>query len=168
MPRLCERPGCSAPATVTYGFDTSALSVWLAPFEPDEKARPYGSGILCRRHADAMAVPRGWQVDDRREAVPRLFLAPASSDPPAPTAKVRDINERNQTDKPSRVVEPAAELFDKANDVPALEETRAMPWSPKLIESLDDQPTEDGSADETSRGGLLARAFGNKDRRERS
>lgn len=115
-----------------------------------------------------MAVPRGWQVDDRREAVPRLFLAPATGEPPVPAAKVRHIAEKSNKQERHRAVEPAAELFDKADDVPELDETRAMPWSPKLIESLDDQPTDGGSADEAPRGGLLARAFGNKDRRERS
>lgn len=163
VPRLCERPGCSAPATVTYGFDTSELSVWLAPFEPDEKARPYGSGILCRRHADALAVPRGWHVDDRREAVPRLFLAPAAGEAPAPTAKVRQIREKRE-----RVAETSRELFEAVtNDAaePELEETRAIPWSPKLIEDLDD--ADSGAGDEPPAGGLLSRAFGNKDRRER-
>ena len=163
VPRLCERPGCSAPATVTYGFDTAELSVWLAPFEPDEKARPYGSGILCRRHADAMAVPRGWHVDDRREAVPRLFLAPPANEPPAPEAKVRQIREKK--DRPAKT---SSELFDDSRSggiEPELEETRAIPWSPKLIEDLDD--AESGSSDEPPAGGLLSRAFGNKDRRER-
>lgn len=163
VPRLCERPGCSAPATVTYGFDTSELSVWLAPFEPDEKARPYGSGILCRRHADALAVPRGWHVDDRREAVPRLFLAPAAGEQPVTAAKVRPIREKKE-----RVAETSQELFEApTNDPvePELEETRAMPWSPKLIEGLDD--VDSGATDEPPAGGLLSRAFGNKDRRER-
>ena len=164
MPRLCERPGCSAQATVAYGFDTADLKVWLSHFEAEEKARPYGTGILCRRHADALVVPRGWHVDDRREAVPRLFITPAVGEPvgPArenepPTTNVRRIRERRQ---------PAAELFDTASgdeSEPVLDETRAMPWSPKLIDDAD----AGVSSDERSSGGLLARAFGNKDRRER-
>ena len=31
------------------------------------------AGALCRRHADALVVPRGWTLDDRREPAPRLF-----------------------------------------------------------------------------------------------
>ena len=31
------------------------------------------SSLLCLRHADAMVVPRGWTLDDRRENSPRLF-----------------------------------------------------------------------------------------------
>lgn len=150
------------PATVTYGFDTADLMVWLSPFESEEKARPYGTGILCRRHADALVVPRGWHVDDRREAVPRLFLTPVADNQPSSVASgtnVRRLREKN---------EPAAELFDDApasevDAEPALDETQAMPWSPKMI----DDSGEATSDDEPVRGGLLARAFGNKDRRER-
>ena len=35
--------------------------------------------VLCRRHADAMVVPRGWTLDDRREPHPRLFRSPADA-----------------------------------------------------------------------------------------
>jgi hypothetical protein len=35
--------------------------------------------VLCRRHADAMVVPRGWALDDRREPHPRLFRSPADA-----------------------------------------------------------------------------------------
>ncbi|MFM8389214.1 MAG: DUF3499 family protein [Actinomycetota bacterium] len=165
MPRLCERPGCSAPATVAYGFDTADLMVWLSPFEPEEKARPYGTGILCRRHADALAVPRGWHVDDRREAVPRLFKTVAVGEPSEPVnANVRPFREKQPREKVTREkVAPAAELFDAAEGEPVLDETQAMPWSPKLIEDV----VEGAVESEPSRGGLLARAFGNKDRRER-
>ncbi len=162
VPRLCERPGCSAPATVTYGFDTADLLVWLSPFEPEEKARPYGTGILCRRHADALVVPRGWHVDDRREAVPRLFKTTALEEPAEHRkANVRAIREKQNPEK----MEPAAELFDAVvtESEPVLDETQAMPWSPKLLDGV-----IDGSSEvESSQGGLLARAFGNKDRRER-
>ena len=71
MGRLCERPGCSEVAAIAYGFDVDQLLVWLAPRDPD--AEPLRAGSLCRRHADAMVVPRGWTLDDRREARPRLF-----------------------------------------------------------------------------------------------
>jgi hypothetical protein len=70
MPRLCERPGCSTPADVAYGFDAEAQVVWLDAFEQAQGQR---AGALCRRHADAMVVPLGWMLDDRREPTPRLF-----------------------------------------------------------------------------------------------
>jgi hypothetical protein len=70
MPRLCERPACSTPAEVAYGFDAASLVVWLDRFDATQGSR---AGALCRRHADAMVVPLGWMLDDRRDPVPRLF-----------------------------------------------------------------------------------------------
>ena len=68
-----------------YGFDVDRLLVWLAPCEPD--ADRMRAGALCRRHADALVVPRGWTLDDRREPAPRPFrvtrVANATSRPPA-------------------------------------------------------------------------------------
>lgn len=47
------------------------LLFWLAPLD----ASADGAGVLCRRHADAMVVPRGWTLDDQRNGGPRLFQA---------------------------------------------------------------------------------------------
>jgi hypothetical protein len=77
MIRLCERPGCSQPADVMYGIDADTLTVWIQALDVDAPSRP---GVLCRRHADAMVVPLRWTLDDRREAVPRLFRPPAAVD----------------------------------------------------------------------------------------
>ncbi len=49
------------------------LLFWVDTFHPGDG---HGSGVLCRRHADAMVVPRGWTLDDRREPRPRLFRSP--------------------------------------------------------------------------------------------
>jgi hypothetical protein len=46
------------------------LLFWIAPLA--ESLTP-DANVLCRRHADAMVVPRGWTLDDRREQQPRLF-----------------------------------------------------------------------------------------------
>lgn len=46
------------------------LLFWIAPLANAPTDDP---NVLCRRHADAMVVPRGWTLDDRREAQPRLF-----------------------------------------------------------------------------------------------
>ena len=71
MARLCERPGCSDVAALAFGFDVDRLLVWLAPVDPD--GDPLRAGALCLRHGDAMVVPKGWTLDDRREPTPRLF-----------------------------------------------------------------------------------------------
>jgi hypothetical protein len=89
MARLCERPGCSVPADVSYGFDADTLVVWLDTFQADTGAR---AGVLCLRHADAMVVPLGWMLDDRRDPVPRLFRTAAG--PAARPAPRRVCHER--------------------------------------------------------------------------
>lgn len=72
MSRLCERPGCSAPASVAYGFDTTAAVVWLERLTA-ENVDTNRVGALCRRHADSLTAPRHWWLDDRRISVPQLF-----------------------------------------------------------------------------------------------
>jgi Protein of unknown function (DUF3499) len=59
---MCERPGCAEVATVAYGFDPARASAWLKSLAEVDGA----AGGLCGRHATAMAVPRGWLLDDRR------------------------------------------------------------------------------------------------------
>ena len=81
MTRLCERPGCSQVAEMTYGFDAEHLMVWIDSYDRVSTDR---AGVLCRRHADAMVVPLGWMLDDRRDPVPRLFKAPAQPTSAAP------------------------------------------------------------------------------------
>ncbi len=103
MPRLCERPGCSTPADVAYGFDADALAVWLDGFDMAQGSR---SGVLCRRHADAMVVPLGWMLDDRREPVPRLFSAARMNDLTDGLARPRPRKAR--TDRTLELIRTAA------------------------------------------------------------
>ncbi len=85
MPRHCERPGCSQPADAIYGMSATLLSVWLEPYDEKLAAR---AGVLCRHHADAMVVPRGWSLEDRRDPTPRLF-AESTGAATAPTTVER-------------------------------------------------------------------------------
>jgi len=94
MARLCERPGCSQPADVIYGIDADHLVVWI---ESLDRAITHRAGVLCRRHADAMVVPLGWMLDDRREAVPRLFKPRESPPPPRPRARRHRATGRDET-----------------------------------------------------------------------
>ena len=100
MPRLCERPGCSSPAEVAYGFDAESLVVWLDAYDATQGTR---SGGLCRRHADAMVVPLGWMLDDRREPVPRLFTAARMHD--LTDELVRPRQRRSRADRSDRTLE---------------------------------------------------------------
>lgn len=86
MARLCERPGCSVVADTTYGFDAEQLMVWIDRFETGGSGR---AGVLCLRHADAMVVPLGWMLDDRRNPTPQLFRTPVATPIERATARVR-------------------------------------------------------------------------------
>ena len=85
MTRLCERPACSEPGAIAYGFDAARALVWLAPLEPD--ADRNRAGTLCLRHADAMVVPLGWSLEDARDPMPRLFKPAARVRPARPSRR---------------------------------------------------------------------------------
>ena len=126
MRKLCERPGCAGLAEVSYGIDKAQLMVWV-----DNRAVPERelAGRLCRRHANALSVPRGWTIDDPQ--------------PPPVTRTKRVAAKKTERERPS--------LFEGNPDP---DETQAIPWSPRLaktVEQDDDQPTF---------GRLLGRAFG--------
>lgn len=180
MRRLCERPGCAAPAEVSYGIDNSALLVWVdnRPIPERELA-----GRLCRRHADAISVPRGWTIDDRRQAVPQLFRQ-ADMPQAKPVKKEKRAAKivASVEDKSKKltlfetIAEELAEI-EKAHD-PAVvasvevdsaveapmesfdpDETRAIPWSPRLTGSYSD---DDEDEDQPVLGRLMGRAFGQR------
>jgi hypothetical protein len=62
------------------------LLFWVDTFHPADGRE---TGVLCRRHADAMVVPRGWTLDDRREPHPRLFRTPIDASGPIARPKRR-------------------------------------------------------------------------------
>lgn len=181
MARLCERPGCSQPAEVIYGIDAEHLVVWIEPFDG---AVGHRAGVLCRRHADAMVVPLGWMLDDRREATPRLFRTKEVVPPAAPRPRRhRAHHARDETGQLSlpgadllpaeeldtaepAVVDEAATVGDPAAiDAPATElpsedavDEAPAPWKP-VFDHRDDL---DGLL--TASSPLLSRAFGKRDR----
>ena len=154
MSKLCERPGCSEPGAVAYGMVPEDLLFWIAPLADSPTADP---NVLCRRHADAMVVPRGWTLDDRREEQPRLFKPrPAAATPSAPSRR------RRRHDP-----EPAAEAVLEQLQIDGTEEI------PRPVVSNDthQQWQPDFDADDDLGGllevssPLLARAFRGTDRR---
>jgi hypothetical protein len=122
---------------------------------------------LCRRHADALVVPRGWRIEDKRENVPRLFPVTPPAEKPKVAASKKAVSKKN------RVKPPRPSIFDelknekKIEEVPTpidevarevvveveLEETKAIPWSPQF-----DQ-TDDLGGVLRPKGRLLSRAF---------
>src|SRR6476646_9143937 len=158
MTRLCERPGCSQVAEMTYGFDADHLMVWIDAYERVNTDR---AGVLCRRHADAMVVPLGWMLDDRRDPVPRLFKAPATSAAPTrhrrPPSHHRSDSEQLQLDSGDDVVDVVADAdtdTDTDTDMESASEGEVLPWKP-MFDQTDDL---DGLLEAHSP--LLARAFG--------
>ncbi|MEP7045238.1 MAG: DUF3499 family protein [Ilumatobacteraceae bacterium] len=170
MTRLCERPGCSQVAEMTYGFDAEHLMVWIDAYETVNIDR---TGVLCRRHADAMVVPLGWMLDDRRDPMPRLFRTPAQPTVMAPRQRrqSRHRDDTGQLELGADVMLDAAEApVDVAVESPAVlavetvpaAESEVLPWKP-MFDQTDDL---DGLLE--ARSPLLARAFGGQQRRRRN
>ncbi len=151
MERLCERPGCSEHASVSYGLVASERVFWL---DAHPGATGDGGRVLCRRHADSMVVPIGWTLDDRRDPDLHLFRPPAAASPqkqrPARRSRADDGTEQLALD-----AEPSAEaarLVDGEDP-----ET----WTP----SFDTADDLDGLL--AAKSPLLARAFRGDDRPRR-
>jgi len=76
--RLCEKPGCGQPVAVIYGLAPSGTEpmMWIDSWSPErirDVTPPGARGVLCVRHGEMVSAPRGWVLEDRREAIPRLF-----------------------------------------------------------------------------------------------
>jgi hypothetical protein len=159
--KQCERPSCKELAIAAYFLDSAELMMTLENYVPVEGMQVNG---LCRRHADALVVPRGWRIEDKRENVPRLFpVTPLTEKPKAKSVEAKKVDA-----KKSRVKPPRPSIFDelktekKTEEVVApvvevaeveLEETKAIPWSPQF-----DQ-TDDLGGVLRPKGRLLSRAF---------
>ena len=156
-------------------MDSGALLVWLDNSHVPDREH---AGRLCRRHADALTVPKGWTVDDRRVAVPQLFrvVEGGASEAASPVPRRRTTVRRDQVtgdDAPSLFdvppsstdpVEPGSDdtPVDATAEMPVAgtpvvdpDETRAIPWSPRLVAPVDDD-------DAPQMGRLLGRAFRQK------
>ncbi len=161
MTSLCGRPGCSEPGTVAYGMVPTDLVFWIAPLE---SSPPADARVLCQRHADAMVVPRGWTLDDRRENALRLFSTHQRSVGAAPRPRRRtrpasDAAEQLQIDGTGEIERPVA-AEPAPEPEPAVDES-VQEWQPEF----DTDDDLDGLLEVTSP--LLARAFRGTDRPRR-
>jgi hypothetical protein len=99
MRRLCDRPGCSAPAALVYRMVPERLVFWMAPIDDEVET---DGGVICQRHADRLVLPRGWTLDDRRDPTLRLFR-------PSPEADRADAGPRlSRRTRPEPVAEQLA------------------------------------------------------------
>ncbi len=90
---------------MSYGFDSDRSTVWLEALLPDGP----GAGALCRRHADAMVLPKGWWLQDRRSDATLFTAAEPAAEPPPPAAVYRPRRPRRPPAVPSPLpLDPAA------------------------------------------------------------
>lgn len=157
---------------MSFGFDTVRLLVWIGVRQPQDDD-PMQSGSLCRRHADAMVVPQGWTLDDRREPEPKLFRDARSGSTTATTmtttaTKAKARRRRTTAKTPvtaatvATVDQPALDdvrtVADVAGPMSDPDSTAQLPWWPAFDEADD---LDGVLAADTP---LLARAFRGADR----
>ena len=111
----------------------------------------------CRRHADAMVVPLGWMLDDRRDPVPRLFKAPPTQTTTAPRQRRAPGHHRDDSQQLQLDAEAMIAAVAEIDDAP---EPDVLPWKP----TFDQTDDLDGLLE--ARSPLLARAFGGQGRRQ--
>jgi hypothetical protein len=149
------------------------LVFWLDALRPDTHQ---SNGVLCRRHAESMVLPRHWTLDDLREPVPRLFQPPVAATPAAATGPRRRrssvVAEGEQSLFGAEEVDVAGASTDRDHDEseavsdvaggPATADVdeldAAVPWTP----TFDDNDDLGGLL--SARSPLLARAFRGDDR----
>jgi hypothetical protein len=142
------------------------LLFWIEPLD----RHPVGAAnVLCRRHADAMSVPRGWTLDDRRQAGgPRLFQPQrfAAAEPAgAPTRRsrgrgaARQHGEQLQIDGTGEIPRPALPPDEPAVHEPAVyevaSEDAAVALEVAVDAPADDAPWAPAFDTDDDLGGLL-------------
>ena len=140
------------------------LLFWLAPLD---KWVDLQTGVLCRRHADAMVVPRGWILDDRREPVPRLFRpSDDTGSMPRPrrrrtVAAANDAEQLELSEPGLPQADPPPTGSDPVGESIVTDPADENAWRP----DFDDADDLDGLLEVQSP--LLARAFRGTDRPKR-
>lgn len=134
------------------------LLFWIAPFE---EAPVVDASVLCQRHADAMVVPRGWTLDDRREDVLRLFRPRPAE--PAPARQTRRSSPKSDEPAPEQLqIDGTGEIGRPTPEqLPDGDGADGAPWEPDF-----DHADDLGGLLEVKTP-LLARAFRGTDRPKR-
>jgi hypothetical protein len=128
------------------------LIFWLDVLTDDHRLE---RGVLCRRHADSMVVPRGWTLNDMRDPHLHLFRPPPR--PPAAASRSR----RRRPDPPTRD-ETGQLALDAILDVDEASTTTAGPDEADSAPSTEITGSDDSVAmnerqDATDVGGDAAR-----------
>ena len=128
------RQGCARAAAVSLVFDAVGREVWLDAVADGgvESAGGSQAQLLCPDHAEALRVPVGWAVVDRRP-------------PLSPRADDGDVADEPIADEPL-ADEPSAD--EPSTDEPSADEPAA-----------DEAGPTGGAASERRSGSMLDRAF---------
>ena len=139
------------------------LLFWIVATDADT---PSDAKLLCRRHADAMVVPGGWTLDDRRQPTPRLFqtrrydtkasvqatvqAAALAANSPSVRRQMRRVGgqavEQLQIDGTGPTVRPTPEqiaAIDKADEVDEVDEFDKAADVAEVAEVDDEGPGHD-------------------------
>ncbi len=65
--RTCAKPACHTSASATLTYDYSNRTAWVERLDAESHPMRYD---LCTEHADALRVPQGWALQDRRVRYP--------------------------------------------------------------------------------------------------
>ena len=65
--RTCAKPGCNTSATSTLTYDYANRTAWVVRLDAEAHPMRYD---LCTDHANALRVPQGWVLQDRRVRYP--------------------------------------------------------------------------------------------------
>jgi hypothetical protein len=108
---------------VAYGFDATRLVVWFDTLRGEGPQ----AGRLCARHAGSMVVPKGWWLDDRRDAealFPSPPVAVAVAEPAEPARPKRSAKKSAARTAPAAAPAPVVEsepgwtpFFDTTDDL---------------------------------------------------
>jgi hypothetical protein len=152
------------------------LVFWMGPIDGEVDAR---YGVLCRRHADSITVPRGWTLDDSRDPTLRLFRptleavqmprrppadrsAPTKAAPrPGSTGEQLEFDDTRDIPRPASTG-PSRECDDSATDDPGAAVAESGDTASSVADDVTATPGDDTGVAGLVRppaSPLLARAF---------
>ena len=70
--RICAKPSCSTSASATLTYDYASRTAWVEHLNDEAHPMRYD---LCSDHADALTVPQGWALQDRRVRYPSALAS---------------------------------------------------------------------------------------------
>ena len=126
------------------------LVFWLDQLSVDA---PSEGGVLCRRHADSMVVPRNWILDDLRDPDLHLFRPPAAVEQRRPRSRRSPGNDSREVEQLALGVEPAIDPEIRPEVISGTV-ADATPDEPPAEDPASDRSTESDPATEPIAGDI--------------